>query len=404
MEQTRGTRFFWMEGIFFVAFCSLFAYVTSIMLEYGYTEVQCGLVSMLQYIVMMAAGPLYGQLIDLGLSPKKLFLILSALGMVLTPLLPLALGHGFVFTMIAFGVISFLDFCGPNVLDTWISMAIRRDPELDYGRIRSAGSIFYAGTALVSGYLMVPLGVKSLLILHFIFLGFSMILAARMEAPEDLPESPCASAFSEVSEKVSTREGLVVLFSSRSYVVFLISGTLYYFATRAINTFMPVVLGHIGGDVSSYGLSVFLYCVGECIMMRIASRMIQRGCRLEILFTIALITLSIRLALLGFLHNMTLVMLTQVFLSVAFGSFIRFSVEYAAGLFPPQYSGRAILVSIAVTQGVGSILGNLLGGYLIKGIGVPGYLYLCAGILVLALGIFLLGNGRSQKAASPETL
>ena len=403
MGKTREQKLFLMEGIFFVAFCSLYAYVTSIMLEYGYNEVQCGVVGMLQYLVMMVAGPVYDQLIDRGLSPKKLFFVLTVCGMAATPLLPLAFSHGFGWTMLAVSVVSCLDFCCTNVIDTWVTLVIRRDPSVDYGKVRSAGSIFYAVTALISGYLMVPLGVKSLFIIHFVFLGLSLLLALKTEAPADLPEQAAEAGAvpGRNPRDVSLGEGLRVLFSNRDYVVFLVTGMLYYFATRAINTFMPIILENIGGDVSSYGLSVFLYCVGECIMLRIASRLLHRGVKMETLFVVTLLSLGIRLGLLGFLHNMTLVMVTQIFLSVAFGCFLRFNVEYVAGLFPPEYAGRAILISVAVTQGLGCIIGNLLGGFLIDGIGVSGYLYLCCGLLALALVIFLVT--RKKKKSVPET-
>lgn len=76
---------FLLEGAYFVSFCSLYAYTVTILLDYGYTEVQCGYITMLQYLVMMIAGPIYGRLIDRSISPKWLFIILVAGGMIVTP-------------------------------------------------------------------------------------------------------------------------------------------------------------------------------------------------------------------------------------------------------------------------------------------------------------------------------
>ena len=61
---------FLLEGAYFVSFCSLYAYTVTILLDYGYTEVQCGYITMLQYLVMMIAGPIYGRLIDRSISPQ----------------------------------------------------------------------------------------------------------------------------------------------------------------------------------------------------------------------------------------------------------------------------------------------------------------------------------------------
>ena len=145
---------FLLEGAYFVSFCSLYAYTVTILLDYGYTEVQCGYITMLQYLVMMIAGPIYGRLIDRSISPKWLFIILVAGGMIVTPLLPFCFGRGFLWTMLSFSLISALDYCASSVFDTWTNQMTLRDSTIDYGNIRSAGSIFYATTALISGYLI----------------------------------------------------------------------------------------------------------------------------------------------------------------------------------------------------------------------------------------------------------
>ena len=62
---------FLLEGVYFISFCTLYAYTVTILLEYGYTEVQCGYITMLQYVMMTIAGPVYGRMIDRGLSPKS---------------------------------------------------------------------------------------------------------------------------------------------------------------------------------------------------------------------------------------------------------------------------------------------------------------------------------------------
>ena len=178
---------FLLEGAYFVSFCSLYAYTVTILLDYGYTEVQCGYITMLQYLVMMIAGPIYGRLIDRSISPKWLFIILVAGGMIVTPLLPFCFGRGFLWTMLSFSLISALDYCASSVFDTWTNQMTLRDSTIDYGNIRSAGSIFYATTALISGYLIAPLGINFLFWLHMGALGLSILLALPLSDPNKLP-------------------------------------------------------------------------------------------------------------------------------------------------------------------------------------------------------------------------
>lgn len=390
--MSRRHHMFLLEGVYFISFCTLYAYTVTILLEYGYTEVQCGYITMLQYLMMTIAGPVYGRMIDRGLSPKKLFIILAAGGIIVTPLLPVCFAKGFSLTMISFGIISALDFCGATVIDTWINQMTLRDETIDYGMIRSAGSIFYATTAIVSGYLIVPLGINFLFWLHMGSLAVAILLAVTFADPNKLPLLEPDRFAGEEAPDETFAQSIGTMMKNRPFVIFLICGTMYYFATRAVNGFMQVIINYIGGDASTYGVSVFLYCVGEFLLMRLASRLLRRGMKLPVLFITATAGLGLRILLLGVLKTMTGVMLTQILLSVGFASYLRFNIDYVASLFPRQYAGRAILISVAVTQGLGSIIGNLAGGYLLASVGVPTYCFICGGAMFLSMAIFLLGK------------
>lgn len=390
--MSRRHHMFLLEGVYFISFCTLYAYTVTILLEYGYTEVQCGYITMLQYVMMTIAGPVYGRMIDRGLSPKKLFIILAAGGIIVTPLLPVCFAKGFSLTMISFGIISALDFCGATVIDTWINQMTLRDETIDYGMIRSAGSIFYATTAIVSGYLIVPLGINFLFWLHMGSLAVAILLAVTFADPNKLPLLEPDRFAGEDAPDETFAQSIRTMMKNRPFVIFLICGTMYYFATRAVNGFMQVIINYIGGDASTYGVSVFLYCVGEFLLMRLASRLLRRGMKLPVLFITATAGLGLRILLLGVLKTMTGVMLTQILLSVGFASYLRFNIDYVASLFPRQYAGRAILISVAVTQGLGSIIGNLAGGYLLASVGVPTYCFICGGAMFLSMSIFLMGK------------
>ena len=390
--MSRRHHMFLLEGVYFISFCTLYAYTVTILLEYGYTEVQCGYITMLQYVMMTIAGPVYGRMIDRGLSPKKMFIILAAGGIIVTPLLPVCFAKGFSLTMISFGIISALDFCGATVIDTWINQMTLRDETIDYGMIRSAGSIFYATTAIVSGYLIVPLGINFLFWLHMGSLAVAILLAVTFADPNKLPLLEPDRFAGEEAPDETFAQSIRTMMKNRPFVIFLICGTMYYFATRAVNGFMQVIINYIGGDASTYGVSVFLYCVGEFLLMRLASRLLRRGMKLPVLFITATAGLGLRILLLGVLKTMTGVMLTQILLSVGFASYLRFNIDYVASLFPRQYAGRAILISVAVTQGLGSIIGNLAGGYLLASVGVPVYCFICGGAMFLSMAIFLMGK------------
>ena len=249
--MSRRHHMFLLEGVYFISFCTLYAYTVTILLEYGYTEVQCGYITMLQYVMMTIAGPVYGRMIDRGLSPKKLFIILAAGGIIVTPLLPVCFAKGFSLTMISFGIISVLDFCGATVIDTWINQMTLRDETIDYGMIRSAGSIFYATTAIVSGYLIVPLGINFLFWLHMGSLAVAILLAVTFADPNKLPLLEPDRFAGEDAPDETFAQSIGTMMKNRPFVIFLICGTMYYFATRAVNGFIKVIIKYIRGEATT---------------------------------------------------------------------------------------------------------------------------------------------------------
>ena len=211
-----------------------------------------------------------------------------------------------------------------------------RDSTIDYGNIRSAGSIFYATTALISGYLIAPLGINFLFWLHMGALGLSILLALPLSDPNKLP------------------------------------------------LLHPESDPETSADLQKESL--------WASFRKLASRLLQKGLPLPVLFIVSLAALGARILLLGVLRSMAGVMATQILMSIGFAGFLRFNIDYVASLFPRQYAGRAILISVAVTQGIGSIVGNLVGGYLLANVGVPVYCFICGGAMLLALVIFIMGK------------
>lgn len=118
--------FFLLAGIYYCSFCSLFGYIVSIFLAYGYSEVQCGWLTTIEYAVILVIDPVYGYLMDQHIPPKKMFIGLLLCSFLLNLFLPMSLRAGFVPTAIMVVFISVFDLSISHVIDAWVNSTDRK--------------------------------------------------------------------------------------------------------------------------------------------------------------------------------------------------------------------------------------------------------------------------------------
>lgn len=394
--------FFLMEGFFWATYCTVCSFTVTILREYGFSPEICGLVSTLQCVVIMLVQPFYGYLVDHVTTPKHGFIAMMVLGVLFTLPLP------WIFQMdtwIVVGYLTFLSmfvFSGGALADAWAVAVINRTHGMDYAVIRGGGSVLFAFVALLAGYLIAPFGIGILFVLHAVFGCCTIVVAlflvdsTKLENAQPMPPS--------AAPRASFLQSAKVLLSNRSYVVFTISVCLYNFGIRPFSTYFPVVLESVGGDSSNFGMAMFISAMGEMIFMLVASRMMMRGMAAEYVYLMAMGLLTVRFFLMGVVDSLWLMMTTQLIQAVGFGLQLRINAGYLVGTAPPGYEGMAIMLSGAISNGVGCVLGNLVGGILIESWGVKPYVLLCSGFLAASFFVFLPTVLRKRKERQQQKM
>ncbi len=404
IDRNNG-RFFLLQVLFWAAYCVLFGYTVTIFGAYGYSAQACGIVTTLQYIVLLVAQPVYGYLMDNLVSPKWFFVGLMVLGGLGALGLPWAFTQPMPILMGYFLVLSFFIFCAPAVAETWCISVINYTPGMDYGLVRSGGSISYAVTGLITGNIIAPLGIRSLFGIHVAVALLAAALAVTLPDPVKLREH--SSLTLEKPPRVSFGKAIGFLLKNKPFVIYTLCMTCYNFASRATQVYMPIILAGAGGGDAHYGLSLFIASGGEMLVMLWVSRLVVRGVRMERLFGTALAIFVVRFFLLAAVNNLWVILAGQVLLSVGFGLQVRVHTQYLSQITPEGYQGTAILLCASVASGLGAMLGNYCGGEMIEQMGTQPYLYLCAAVLLVGFLLFLptvLSVRRQEKEEAARFL
>lgn len=101
--------------------------------------------------------------------------------------------------------------------------------------------------------------------------------------------------------------------------------------------------------------------------------------------------------------NLWLLLATQLVQAIGYGFNLRINAEYLVSIAPEGYHGMAIMLSGAISNGVGCVLGNYLGGELIARLGINPYLWVCTAVMACGFFTFLptaLGERKRRQNAS----
>lgn len=390
--------FFILEGCFWASYCTVFGFTVTILRAYGYSAEVCGMVTTLQCVVVMLVQPIYGYLMDSVTTPKKGFIAVITAGTLVALPMPWIFKMGAMVVVIYMTFVSLFIYSAGSLLDAWAVAVINKTRGMDYASVRGGGSIFYAIMALMAGNLIAPFGVESLFILHIALGAATVGVAFFLVDPSELESTRgtvCAAAV-----QVSFGKAISVLLHNRKYLVFTACMCMYNFATRASNTYLPMVIEEVGGNSGHFGIALFLTAMGEVVFMFLASRLLIQGIPQQYIYLTALGILVLRYVMMATVGNLWLLLATQIVQAIGFGFNLRINAEYLVSISPEGYHSMAIMLSGALSNGIGCVLGNFLGGELIARLGITPYVWVCTAVMACGFVIFLPTVLREHKRRS----
>ena len=259
---------------------------------------------------------------------------------------------------------------------------------LNYGRIRSIGSILFAVCAT---FLVTHFTIRS----TFWIYGLSLIPVIALTMTSRDPKGIGVSKQKAKAQKVPVGE----LFKSRTYVLFLIFAFLYYIGVNFEGAFIPYYMQEAGIDTSKYSLLLAFRAVFEVPFLLLMVKL-RRRFKLRSLIVFAPILMGVECLGFGlFVKNWWSMLLFASFFGLGNGMFIGTSVNYVYEISPDNAKATAQALFASMSQ-VAAIVGNLVGGFILDAVGGRMFYLIAAFLYLVSIIMFLVSGYETKRAKS----
>ncbi|MGD2269539.1 MAG: MFS transporter [Desulfobacterales bacterium] len=371
--QSQYFLYFGVLGIFLPYF-NLYCY------HLGFNGVQIGTLSAFRSVTLVVFPLIWGALADHFHIRRPIYIacnILSTLiwiGYLYTTdfekMLIITVTYGIFYAPI----ISFLEA---------FSMDILGPEKKSYGRVRVWGSINFILIVIVLGKLVDVYSIDMILVL--VLIGSSLLSLMSFRVPRVI-SAETDSFTTHVKELLKPR-----------VIIFLLCGFLMLVSHGAYYGFFSIHLETLGYPRAFIGIAWALASTAEILVM-VQSGKIFRRFSLENVLFFSFVIAALRWLILYFVQSPALILFSQIFHAVTYGTFHMASILYMDQLTPDRAKTLGQAVNNAVQYGLGLMVGFFLNGYLYEITG-SFTLFIVSGCISVAGGMIFKGYQRIAKKA-----
>lgn len=252
--------------------------------------------------------------------------------------------------------------------------------ELNFGLARGFGSLFFAGIVYVLGSLVAQRGIYTILLAGLI-VGILMFIV--------LISMPASKKEGEIAESSYASKGLGYFYRRYpSFMVMQVAFILIMAFHNNVNAFLLQVINRAGGGNKELGVALFIAALCELPIMFFYFK-IREKLSSEKLLQICSVFFVIKGLIFYLAKSIEGVYLAQFLQLLTFAIFISASVYYAKDKLDAEDQAQGQTL-VGASSTIGSVVGSLSGGFLIKNFGMDKNLIFIIVIASLsALTVFL---------------
>lgn len=310
--------------------------------------------------LVMAAGagmalfgqPFWGFMSDKRKTVRKIILLVLIASFIIS--MGLFSAQTFLMILLAFIAFNFFNSAMASLTEAF-TLSHARQSNSDYGRVRMWGEVGVGASSFVLGILIDSLGIQYLWVIYLVLISLAICALMFTKDTKATPEPVDLS-------------GLVTLFKQPRLLWFLFMVLLVAIPHRMNDSMFAVYLEMLGGSSSQLGLAWAIATASTVPTMLFVGRMINRWNELGI-FIVASLVYAGRWLVYSFVDSPNLLMAAQAFHSFTFPLFFVASIQYIAIIVPNHLRATGIAAYSVVFAGIGGIIGNAAGGYLMNEFG-----------------------------------
>lgn len=390
-QNSEALRLAVVQGTFWASM-AVGGYQTVYLQNNGFPAAQFGLLNAIACAVAIVAMTFWGMVSDRIGGVRKIVMLTLSLGVslfALIPLIPSGQPYSALLFLIIIPVVNFFRAPMSAFVDN-ITVRNCAENSLNYGTIRSSGSLWFAVAGILAVNLLIPaLGV-----------GSTFWAAAIVMIPAIVLVFFCREPQSGGRAKKS-RMGTGELFKNRRFVTFLIFGFFFYVGTAFESNFLPYLMTSIEIDSTNIGLVLSVRALMEIPFLYFIVKL-RRRFQLRYLIMLAAVFMGVECLLLGFfVTSLPEFVVFAAFFGLGNGLFLGTATNYIYEMAPVHLRATAHGLFVSVSQ-IAGILGNLLGGFLFDAVGGKPFYLIASGLMFLSILVFAVSfikKGETAPAA-----
>lgn len=352
---------------YFAAFCSMMGYASVFLLDKGCSNSQIGIALAISNIIAVFTQPVLASFVDnhQNIEMKDIISIIALIVIALSAVLYLIPGSALFVLFLVVTIFATMSTIMP-LMNSLAFVFEKYGIEINYGLARGLGSVAYAFTSMMLGYVVESFSPGILPLFYIIFTALLFVVVRLFV----LPKTGHYEIIEEHKKKENTQQLSFGKFCQKykKFIVFLFGFVLVYFAHTVINNFFIQVITNIGGTSSDMGNAVFVAAMLELPTMALFSKLSEKvNCGTLIKFSIIMFVAKHTLTY--FATNMIMIYIAQVLQMFAYALFIPASVYYVNQkvAIADRVKGQS-LVTMSMT--LSGVFASFCGGILLDAIGV----------------------------------
>lgn len=319
------------------------------LIEVGYSSSQRGNIMAFYALVAMVGQFVVGYLCDRHKTIKRYFILMAIFFAGFIVMTFTLSDQNYLVHFLLMGNTLALSRVVVNLMETWI---IEVDGMYPYfGSIRSFGSLGWALSSLLAGFIILEFGYDWL---AYVAAGLNMVVVFASFFFED--------ANKQTATKIKLQDTLT-LFKNPRFVLLLMTYLLIFVVYSADSIAVTDLIMSVGGTEADVGLKWFVQALSELPFMVMGTYILTRFSA-KWMLGVGSFFLGMRFILYGLFPTTSLIVWLSLLQMLSFPFTLISQKELVLAESPKELRTTAQMIFISVTSGLSAILSPLISGYL----------------------------------------
>ncbi|OLS37625.1 MFS transporter [Alkalihalophilus pseudofirmus] len=349
----------------------------------GLSGNEVGMLMAIGPFATIIAQPFWGFMSDKYKTIKRM-IVISAIGVVIAAAGFMLMGQFYGYLIMMF--VLFLFLSPLTALGDSLSQKTATLKGVSFGRIRMWGSLGFATTSLLTGYVLTTIGVERVMIPMIIMAVLALVMALTIEDVKG-------------TNKPVTIISALKIGLNKKLMFFLLCVVFISITHRANDSYLGLYIVDLGGAESLIGWAWFVGVSAEALVFATSPLWFRKFNPLSFI-VIAGFIYSIRWVLMGMITSPWMVLPLQLTHGISFGMFYIAAFQYVNKLIPEHLQATGHVLFITTFFGLSGIFGSLFGGWMIDGFGLKALYFCLGGSALIGVAGLMIFNQKTKVNSS----